>query len=71
VGDIAAKQIDEKVYVVGVYESEGTAYTTGVLAYSLSAYCADRIANGGTAMQAFAKATVAYGFSAKTYFAQK
>ena len=68
VGDIAAKQIDEAVYVVGVYESDGTVYSTGVQVYSLSAYCADRIANGSESMQALAKATVAYGFSAKTYF---
>ena len=70
VTDLAAKQIDEAVYVVGVYEYEGVTYTTGVLSYSLSAYCADRIANGAEAMQNLAKATVAYGNSAKAYFEQ-
>lgn len=70
VGDLAAKQIDEAVYVVGVYEADGVTYTTGVLGYSLGAYCLDRIENGGAAMQALAKATAVYGSCAEAYFAQ-
>ena len=66
--DIAAKQIDETVFVCGVYESNGVRYCTGVIAYSLGAYCLDRIQNGSAAMQSFAKATAVYGAYAKNYF---
>ena len=66
---IAAKQIDQTVYVCGVYESDGVSYPTGVIAYSLAAYCQDRIANGSETMQAFATETVVYGYYAKDYFA--
>jgi hypothetical protein len=66
---IAAKQIDETVFVAGVYTSGGVRYSSPVLSYSLSAYCADQIAKGSATMQDFAKATVVYGDAAKTYFA--
>ena len=66
---IAAKQIDETVFVAGVYTSGGVRYSSPVLCYSLSAYCADQIAKGSATMQDFAKATVVYGDAAKTYFA--
>ena len=66
---IAAKQIDQTIFVCGVYESDGVSYPTGVIAYSLASYCLDRIANGGATMQEFAKATVLYGYYAKAYFA--
>lgn len=66
---IAAKQIDETVFVAGVYESGGVRYSSPVLCYSLGAYCADQIASGSETMQNFAKATVVYGDAAKTYFA--
>ena len=65
---IAAKEIDSPVYVAGVYTSGGTTYCTGVLPYSLGAYCVDRIANGSATMQAFAAATAVYGYYAKVYF---
>jgi alpha-L-fucosidase 2 len=51
------------------YTSGGVRYSSPVMCYSLSAYCADQIANGTGTMQAFAKATVVYGNHAKTYFA--
>ena len=66
---IAAKQIDQTVYVCGVYESDGVSYPTGVIAYSLTAYCLDRIAKGTETMHAFAAETVVYGYYAKDYFA--
>ena len=69
VPEIAAKQIDQTVYVCGVYESDGVSYPTGVIAYSLAAYCQDRIANGSETMKAFATETVVYGYYAKDYFA--
>ena len=69
VPEIAAKQIDQTVYVCGVYESDGVSYPTGVIAYSLGAYCLDRIAKGTETMKAFAAETVVYGYYAKDYFA--
>ena len=66
---IAAKQIDETVFVAAVYESGGTRYSSPVITYSLGAYCADQIANSSATMQDFARATVVYGDTAKAYFA--
>ena len=36
---IAAKAIDETVYVAGSYTSAGVTYNTNVISYSLGAYC--------------------------------
>ena len=69
VSGIAAKQIDETIFVCGVYECDGVSYPTGILTYSLGAYCQDRIAKGTATMQEFAKATAVYGYYAKAYFA--
>ena len=65
--EIAAKEIDKTIYVAAVYESEGVTYSTGVLAYSLAAYCQEHAANAGSAMNAFAKAAAVYGCIAKEY----
>jgi hypothetical protein len=65
---IAAKQIDETVFVAGVYTSGGVRYSSPVISYSLGAYCAEQIANGSATMQEFAKATAVYGNYAKAYF---
>ena len=62
---IAAKQIDEPVYVAGLYTNGGTTYTTPVIGYSLGNYCKNLAANGN----AFGAATAVYGFYAKAYFA--
>ena len=69
VPEIAAKQIDQTVYVCGVYGSDGVTYNTGIIAYSLGAYCLDRISKGTETMKAFAAETIVYGYYAKTYFA--
>ena len=68
VPEIAAKQIDQTVYVCGVYESNGVSYPTGVIAYSLGAYCLDRMSKGTETMKAFAAETIVYGYYAKNYF---
>ena len=68
---IAAKEVDEIIYVASAYESDGVTYCTGVIAYSLSAYCramsnrADTTANA----KALAEQTAVYGYYAKQYFA--
>lgn len=69
VANIAAKEIDQTIFVAGVYTSGGTTYTTGVLPYSLGAYCVDRATNATGTMQPFAAATAVYGYYAKAYFA--
>ncbi|MBQ9762455.1 MAG: starch-binding protein [Oscillospiraceae bacterium] len=66
---IAAKEIDQTVYVAGVYTSGGVEYTTGVTAYSLGHYCKTTAAKDTSTMQAFAQATAVYGYYAKAYFA--
>lgn len=65
---ISAKQIDQTIFVAGVYQSGGKVYCTGVIAYSLGRYCLNFTSNG-SAMQPFAQATVIYGYYAKAYFA--
>ena len=66
---IAAKQIDETVFVAGVYTSNGVRYSSPVISYSLGEYCKDQIANGSETMKEFAKHTAVYGYYAENYFA--
>ena len=67
---IAAKQLDETIFVAGVYESNGKTYCTGIIPYSLGAYCLDRINKSSEAtMVELAKDTAVYGYYAKEYFA--
>ena len=68
VAEIAAKQIDETVYVAGVYTSGGVEYTTGVLAYSLGQYCMNVASDSTSATKELAAATAVYGYYAKSYF---
>jgi hypothetical protein len=68
VADIAAKQINETMFVVGVYELDGVTYTTGVLAYSIGRYCQTLAANDASNLQGLAKATAIYGACAEEYF---
>lgn len=65
---IAAKQVDETVFVAGVYESEGVRYSTSVVPYSVGAYCADRVAYGSDTMKVFAAETAVFGHYAEIYF---
>ena len=65
---ISAKRIDETIFVVGVYESNGVTYSTGVLAYSLGKYCEQQAAGSNAALAAMAQATAVYGYYAKAYF---
>ena len=62
---IAAKSVDETVYVAAMYTSGGVSYPTGIIAYSLGKYCQTIAANGN----AFGAATAVYGYYAKAYFA--
>ena len=66
---IAAKDLDKTVFVAAVYESGGVRYSTMVIAYSLGAYCLDRVNNGSGTMKELAAYTAVYGYYAKNYFA--
>ena len=65
VDGIAAKDMDQTVYVAAIYKSGGKTYTTSVIAYSLGKYC-QTMADSGNALGA---ATAVYGYYAKEYFA--
>jgi hypothetical protein len=64
---IAAKDLAKTVYVAAVYSDGTTTWTSGVLGYSIGAYCAS-MAKGTDAMAELAKATAVYGYHAKAYF---
>ena len=64
---IAAKNLTNGVYVAGVYSDGTNTWTSGVLGYSIGAYCASQATKGG-AMAELAMATAVYGYHAKTYF---
>jgi hypothetical protein len=69
-GDIAgisAKLLSEAVYVAAVYRNNGTVWTSGVLGYSIGAYCVSQSTKGGTIAD-LAMATAVYGYHAKNYF---
>lgn len=64
---IAAKSLSQAVYVAAVYHDGTTFRTSGVLGYSIGAYCSSLAAKGG-AMADLAMATAVYGYHAKAYF---
>lgn len=68
ISGIAAKEIDRPWYFVGVYQSGGLTYTTGVRVYSLGTYCAAMAAKEDSEIKDFAAATAVYGHYAKAYF---
>lgn len=67
--DIAAKEIDQEAYFVGVYQSGGLTYTTGVRVYSLGTYCKTVAAKQDSEMKDLGAATAVYGYYCKRYFA--
>jgi uncharacterized repeat protein (TIGR02543 family) len=64
---IAAKKLSEAVYVSAVYKNGGNVWTSGVLGYSIGAYCGSLATKGGTIAD-LAKATAVYGHYAQQYF---
>jgi hypothetical protein len=64
---IAAKDLSKAVYVAAVYSDGTTTWTSGVLGYSIGAYCSN-LAKNTDAMAELAKATAVYGYHAKAYF---
>ena len=64
---IAAKDLAKAIYVAAVYSDGTTTWTSGVLGYSIGAYCSSQASGTGT-MAELAKATAVYGYHAKAYF---
>lgn len=67
ISGISAKDLDETIYVAAGYNSNGTSYCSGLLPYSIGAYCVSQAAKGGDVQQ-LAEATAVYGYYAKQYF---
>jgi hypothetical protein len=65
---IAAKDLDGTIFIAAGYSLNGTAYCTGVLAYSIGSYCVSQ-ANYASDLQPLAQATAVYGYYAANYFA--
>ena len=64
---IAAKNLSASVFVAAVYSDGTTQWTSGVLGYSIGAYCGSQISKGAD-VAALAEATAVYGYHAKAYF---
>ena len=69
ISGIAAKQIDQQLFIAGVYQSDGVTYCTGVIPYSLGQYCKQTAAKDSSDVQSLAASTAVYGYYAKAYFA--
>lgn len=69
VSGIAAKSTGDSVYVAAVYSDGTSTYCTGVLGYSIDAYCKALI-EAGSAMDELVQSVVVYGDYAKGYFAE-
>jgi hypothetical protein len=67
VDGIAAKELDDVVYVSFCYSDGTTNYCSGVVAYSIGQYCKTQAAKTGT-MADLAKACAVYGYYAKQRF---
>lgn len=65
---IVAKEMDKTVYAAAVYESNGVIYCTGVLPYSIAAYCQSNAQNAELAD--IANAIAVYGNAAKALFGE-
>ena len=63
------KALGESIYVAAVYSDGTSTYSTGVLGYSIDAYCQAMIGIDSTIDQ-LAQSVVVYGDYAKSYFAE-
>ena len=68
---IAAKDLGDTIYVVAGYRSGGVSYCTGVLPYSIGAFCVSQAASGSEAMKPLASAIAVYSYYASAYFANQ
>ena len=66
---IPAQDLDDTIYVVAGYRSGGVSYCTGVLPYSIGAFCVSQASSGGEEIKPLASTIAVYGYYAKAYFA--
>ena len=64
---IAAKDLDRTIYVAAGYSTAAGSQCSGVIGYSIGAYCVSQ-ASKATTLQPFAAATAVYGYYAKQLF---
>ena len=64
---ISAKNLSQAVYVAAVYSDGTTTWTSGVLGYSIGAYCSSQVSKDAD-IAGLAMATAVYGYHAKQYF---
>lgn len=67
ISGIAAKDLNQTIYVAGGYKSGSTNHCTGVLPYSIGTYCASQVSKA-TEAKDLAAATAVYGYYANAYF---
>ena len=67
VDGITAKELDKGVYVAFCYTSGSTSYCSGVVGYSIGAYCTSQASKTG-ALADLAAACAVYGYYAKQLF---
>ena len=67
VDGIAAKELDSGVYVAFCYSDGTTEYCSGVIGYSIGAYCKNQASKTGT-LADLAASTAVYGYYAKQLF---
>lgn len=65
---IPAKDLDDTIYVVVGYRSNGVSYCTGVLPYSIGAFCVSQASSGSAEIKPLASAIAVYGYYAKAYY---
>jgi hypothetical protein len=66
---ISAQHLDDTIYVAACYRAKGILYCTGVLPYSIGAFCNSQATSGSEEMKPLAASIAVYGFYAKEYFA--
>jgi hypothetical protein len=66
-GGIAAKQVDDTIYVMAVYESEGETCMSGVVSYSIEHFCRSQVSRG-TENKDLCEMLTIYSYYAKVYF---
>ena len=69
VDGITAKELDQAVYVSFCYSDGTTDYCSGVIGYSIGAYCTSQAAKTGT-LADLAAACAVYGYYAKSLFSK-
>ena len=67
IDQIPAKELNSGIYVAAGYSYNSVSYCTGVLPYSIGAYCASMATKEGN-VAGLARATAVYGYYAKQYF---